>query len=170
VNARLALPAWTERWSALGQRERIIVGVGAGLLVAALLFAYAWLPIQRARNDLTARVPELRARLAVMKRDAGEIARLRSLPATSPGAAQQLDAQALRATFSGNQVIVTALDGRRFKLAIAETSYGTWIDELNRLGAASSAHVEEAAITALPQPGRVKIEAILSPSPSGAAR
>ncbi len=150
------------RWSTLGAREQRIVAGGAIALTAALLFAFGWLPIQRARADLALRLPELRAKVAAMQRQAAEVKQLRTLPPAAAAGARALDGGAVRSAFSGTQVVVTPLDGGRFKLAIADTPYAAWIDELARLAAQTGARPEEAAVTALPgNAGRVRIEAVL---------
>ncbi len=158
----IALPAaWAQRWSILSRRQRSVIIAGTGILIVALLFAYVWLPLQHSRSDNAARLPELRAALAEMQRQAEELQRIRSVP---PAAAslRPLDAQALRGAFTGSQVVVTALDRQRFRLAVADTGYAAWIDELNRLQAQSAARVEEATLSGLPQPGRIKVEATFS--------
>jgi general secretion pathway protein M len=158
----IALPAaWAQRWSILSGRQRSVILVGAGILIVALLFAYVWLPLQHSRSENTARLPELRARLAEMQLQAEELQRIRAVP---PAAAslRPLDAQALRSAFSGSQVSVTALDRQRFRVATADTGYAIWIDELNRLQAQSAARVEEATLSALAQPGRIRVEATFS--------
>jgi general secretion pathway protein M len=158
----IALPAaWAQRWSILSGRQRSVIVAGAVILIVALLFAYVWLPIQRSRADNTARLPELRAALAEMQRQAEELQRIRAVPPAA-AALRPLDAQALRAAFNGSQVVVTALDRQRFGLAIADTGYAVWIDELNRLQAQSAARIEAAALSALAQPGRIKVEATFS--------
>ncbi len=158
----IALPAaWAQRWSILSGRQRTVILAGAGILIVALLFAYVWLPIQHSRSDNAARLPELRARLAEMQHQAEELQRIRAVPATA-ASLRPLDAQALRSAFSGSQVSVTALDRQRFRLAAADTGYVIWIDELNRLQTQSAARVEEATLSALAQPGRIKVEATFS--------
>ena len=160
----IALPAaWSQRWSVLSGRQRSVIAAGAAILIVALLFAYVWLPLQHSRSDNAARLPELRAALAGMQRQTEELQRIRAVP---PAAAslRPLDAQALRAAFTGSQVVVTALDRQRFGLAIADTGYAVWIDELNRLQAQSAARVEDATLSALTQPGRIKVEATFSAS------
>jgi general secretion pathway protein M len=158
----LSLPAaWAQRWSILSARQRNVIVAGAVILSVALLFAYVWLPIQQSRSDNAARLPELRARLTEMQRQAEELQRVRAV-APAGASLRPLDAQALRAAFSGSQVVVTALDRQRFRLAVADTGYAIWIDELNRLHAQSAVRVEEAALSALAQPGRIRVEATFS--------
>jgi general secretion pathway protein M len=160
----IALPAaWAQRWSMLDRRQRSVIFAGSGILIVALLFAYVWLPLQNSRSDNAARLPELRARLAEMQRQSEELQRIR---AVAPAAAslRPLDAQALRSAFTGSQVSVTALDRQRFRLAAADTGYAVWIDDLNHLQTQSAARVEEATLSALAQPGRIRVEATLSAS------
>jgi type II secretory pathway component PulM len=154
------------RWNGLQPRQRVVFATGAAVLAVALLIAFVWLPLERYRASLQKRVPELRASLAAMERDAEEVKRMRTLPATlNAPAPRALDAAQLRSAFTGAQV--TALDGNRFRVQIAETSYAQWIDELRKLGAGlgTGAVVDEAtlAIPASAGKGRVSVDAVIGP-------
>lgn len=150
------------QWDGLQPRQRIVFAAGAAVLAVAVLIAFVWLPLERYRASLQKRVPELRASLAAMERDAEEVKRMRALPATlSAPSPRALDAAQLRSAFAGAQV--TALDGNRFRLQIAETGYAQWIDELRKLG--TVALVDEATLTvpAGAGKGRINVDAILGP-------
>ena len=56
--------AW---WASRPPRERAVLAGGGAAVVAALLFALAWLPMERARTRLAAELPALRASLAEME-------------------------------------------------------------------------------------------------------
>ena len=156
--------AWAQRWHGLERRQRQIIVGGAGVAIIALLFAYVWLPLERERAQLATHLPQLRARLADMQRQAEEIKLVRSAPPVAI-TTRALDAQALRAAFSGSEVTVSALGNQRFKLLIAATAYSTWIDELKRLQSQSAVRVDEATLISLAeaaQPGMVKVDATFS--------
>jgi type II secretory pathway component PulM len=63
------------RWNGLQPRQRVVSTAGAAVLAVALLIAFVWLPLERYRASLQKRVPELRASLAAMERDAEEVKR-----------------------------------------------------------------------------------------------
>ncbi|MCL4688464.1 MAG: type II secretion system protein M [Burkholderiales bacterium] len=54
-------------WTARSPRERAVIGWSGAAIAAALLFAFAWLPMERARTRLAAELPQLRASLAEMR-------------------------------------------------------------------------------------------------------
>ena len=156
--------AWAQRWHGLERRQRQIIVGGAGVAIIALFFAYVWLPLERERAQLGTRLPQLRARLADMQRQAEEIKLVRSAPPVAI-TTRELDAQALRAAFSGSEVTVSALGNQRFKLAIAATAYSSWIDELRRLQNQSVLRVDEATLISpaeAAQSGIVKVDATFS--------
>ena len=165
-------PAWSQRWTRLGSRQKTVIVAGAGILLAAWFVAYVWLPMQRGRGALTASLPELRAQLAKLKQQSIELQHIRSAPpiGTIGITTRVLDAQLLRATFSGTAVTVTPLDGQRYKLAIADTAYAGWLDELNRLQGQTTVRVDEAALTLKAQPGRIQVDAVLSAGTASGAR
>ena len=157
LNAQLA--PLRIRWSALEPRQRLVVSIGAAVLLVGILIAYVWLPLERDRVALQKRLPELRGQLAAMERDAEEVKRMRTLPAGLAGTAPRaLDAAQLRTNFTGSQV--TAIDGGRFKVVVPDTAYAQWMDELKRLGGA--AVVDEATFTAT-GPGKVGVDATIGP-------
>ena len=156
--------AWAQRWHGLERRQRQIIVGGAGVAIIALLFAYVWLPLERERTQLATRLPQLHARLADMQRQVEEIKLVRSAPPVAI-TTRALDAQALRAAFSGSEVTVNALGNQRFRLLIAATAYSTWIDELKRLQSQSVVRVDEAKLISLAeaaQSGMVKVDATFS--------
>lgn len=147
------------RWSSLEPRQRVVIAAAGSILALGLLIAYVWLPLERNRAALQKRMPELRLQLTAMERDEEEVRRLRKLSAVPNATAPRaLDAAQLRANFAGAQV--TALDGSRFRVVIADTGYAQWIDELRRLGA--TAIVDEATLVTTSR-GRVSVDAIVGP-------
>ena len=165
-------PAWSQRWTRLGSRQKNVILAGAAVLVAAWFVAYVWLPMQRGRSALTASLPELRAQLAELKRQSVELQHIRSAPPiiTSSATTRNLDAQLLRAAFTGTASTVTPLDGQRYRLTIADTAYVTWLDELNRLQGQTAARVDEATLTLLAPPGRIQVDAVLSAGTTSGVR
>ena len=57
-------------WRARAPRERAVLGGGAALLVLALGYAYAWLPMQRDRAQLQQALPQLREQARQLQQDA----------------------------------------------------------------------------------------------------
>jgi general secretion pathway protein M len=82
------------RWQALAPRERKIVGIGAALVCATLLWLLAVAPAMKVLRSATAQLEQLDAQLQAMQRDATDAAQLRAIAPVS--AAQS--AAALRAS------------------------------------------------------------------------
>lgn len=151
-------------WTGRSPRERtVLAGIGAAV-AALLLFAFVWLPLERSRSHAAAQLPQLRASVAEMRDQAAEVAALRALPARHDGSAPALStliaSGALTQGLAGARL--TALDGKRLKLAMDDAS---WTRVVEWLSAAQSLHglaVEEATVEALASAGRVRAEFVLA--------
>ena len=77
--------AW---WQTLQSRERLMLSVGVIAVVVMLLWAFAWYPLARARDDLAKTVATQRDDLAHMRTASADIADLRAR-ATRGGADRQ---------------------------------------------------------------------------------
>lgn len=154
------------RWAALNTRQQRMVIGGSALLAIALFFALVWLPLQRAERRLAERLPTLQAQHAAMQRDAEEVKRLRSLPATltSPGnaGARAPDANALRTLFSGAEV--TALGSGRYRIVVADGRFGRWLDGVRGL----NGQLVIAELNVVRTTGdALRVEAVLQPGKAG---
>ena len=155
---RLAI-AWRQR----SADERRTLAWGAA--IAALLFAvaFAWLPLDRARQRLADELPALRASIASLERDAAEVDRLRKQPATAAPAGTPLASLATNAGgLPGAQVAV--LDARRVRVTGADMSFAALLEWLRNAQATHGMRVESARVDALPAAGRVRAELLLSRS------
>jgi hypothetical protein len=133
------------RWNALETRPRRHIVIGALVLVAGFIVAFAWLPAQRSRDALTARLPQLEAQLATMRVQAKEVAVLAATPAVPAATRSAADAAALQSIFGPGAQIVSAADG--FRVVIPAIDYANWWD---RTGEALSRHalvLREATLT-----------------------
>jgi type II secretory pathway component PulM len=128
----------------LDLRTRRLAAIGLLVLVAALLYAYVWLPSSRGRVTLAARLPVLESKLAMMQVQAGEIKRLNSQPAaaastttspTAPARFATADKAALEALF-GNGARVSSpappAGAGSFQISITNIAYTTWLDRLDQ--------------------------------------
>ena len=71
--------ASTRFWMDRRPAERVLLIAIAMIAVLALIVAFIWLPLERARARLVGELPELRASAATLKRQAGEAKHLRSM-------------------------------------------------------------------------------------------
>ena len=154
--------AW---WAARPARERAILAGGGAALVAVLLFALAWLPMERTRTRLAAELPALRASLAEMRAQAEEVKALRALPARKAGAASQ-PLSTLVASGSLAQELpgarLSVLGAKRLRLAVDDASWTRLVEWIAGAGAAHGLSVEEATVDALPATGRVRADLVLA--------
>ncbi len=150
-------------WASRPARERSVIAAGATLVGVMLLVALVWLPLERARVRLAAELPQLRASLIALQRDADEVRRLRSLPATipsnSPPLAPLIADNAWARDLPGVQLTVP--DEKHVKLSGSDVSFTALLDWLATAQAAHGLSVEKARIDALPAAGRVRAELTL---------
>lgn len=157
------MSALAEAWRQRAPRERRTLAWAAALLAALLAFTFAWLPLHRARERLAAELPQLRASIAALERDAADVARLRSQPAVTPTAGTPLAALATNAGgLPGAQVSV--LDARRVRVTGADVGFAPLLEWIRNAQATHGMRVESARIEALPVAGRVRAELLLARS------
>lgn len=142
------------------QRE-VRAAVAVSIVVALMLiYALAWLPLQRTRARLDAELPALRASLATMQREADEAKRLSALPAA---ANQQAPVGSLvSGPPAGAQV--TVVDPKRVRLVASDAAFTTLLEWMIAAQASHGLRVESARLDALPAAGRVKGDIVMSRS------
>jgi general secretion pathway protein M len=151
-----ALRDW---WAARGPGERRLVGASIAATAIALAFLL-WLDAERTRTRLAAELPRLRASIAALQRDADEVRRLRSMTPVQAGTPSPLATLASDAGgLPGAQVSV--LDDRRVKVT-GEIAFGALLEWLRNAQATHGMRVESARLDALPSPGRVRAELLLT--------
>jgi type II secretory pathway component PulM len=155
---RISGPWWENR----SARERRVVVNLAMLAGLAILFTLG-LQAERTRERLAGQLPQLRASLAALERDAQEVKRLRALPAAAPASATPLASLATNAGgVPGAQVSV--IDERRVRLSGADLSFAALLEWLGNARATHGMRVESARLEALAAPGRVRAELVLARS------
>lgn len=133
--------------------------LAAVVLVAVI--AVMWVQAQRSRNQLAAQLPQLRASIAALERDAQEVAQLRAIPAAATPARSPL---ASLATDAGGVpgARITVLDERRVRFAADDVAFNALLEWLRLAQASHGMRVDSARIDVLPSPGRVKAELVLT--------
>lgn len=145
---------WTER----SQRERVIVVFGTSLVAALVLWLGVYQPIDAERQRLSERVPQLRATLQKMQAQAEQVQSVQSRP--KPASLEIALEEA--ATQSGLANANIAADGPdRARASFTSVEFNKWIQWAGRLQAERAIRIESAQVEALPEPGMVKVTAVL---------
>lgn len=109
-------PALRERWAALAERERWLLGIGAAVVGLALVWAVALQPALRTLKAAPAQHAELDRQTQAMQRLAAEARGLRAAPPLAPGlAAQALQGATARLGAAGK----LTLQGERAVLTLS---------------------------------------------------
>jgi general secretion pathway protein M len=157
----MTLPAaWTQR----SEQERRILAVGAALAALLLFIAFVAIPLERTRSRLAREVPELRAAVGALQKDAGEARRLRSLPPAGTGPATSLAAIAAGSLAPPPGARLTLTDAQHVKLAGEDIAFGALVEWLATSAAAQGLRVERARLEALGTAGRVRADLTLGRS------
>jgi general secretion pathway protein M len=153
----------SEVWQARAPRERLIIAVLAVLLGVGLSawFVYA---VERARAELRASVPALRARAERLEADAVEFERLRAKPAptVSPTDLRALVQAQTGATGLTRAVVsMDAANANQVKVVFGAVAFADW---LNWVAGLESQRVQlgTCRIEALAAPGMVSVTATLN--------
>jgi general secretion pathway protein M len=149
-------------WQRRSPGERRALAFGAGAAALLIFVAFVWLPLERARARLEREVPELRATIAELDRDAAEVKRLRSMPAVAKDAGTPLAALAAGSVAVPPGTRLTLVDPRHVRLAGDDASFGAILDWLGSTAPAQGLRVEGARIEALAAPGRVRADLTLA--------
>jgi general secretion pathway protein M len=144
----------------LEPRERLIVGIGAVLVLLAVIWGLLINPLYNASAAATSRIEAKRGTLTFLRAAAAELSTATHLPAARPDLAGQslvviVDRSARQAglgpALTNNQPIGD--DGIRVRLENASfEAVARWLDAL---GAGSGLAIESASFDRAPQAGRV---------------
>lgn len=152
-------------WKQASSRERWLIGGGFGLLLVVVLVFYVWQPVVRDRQKLRANLPHLRANAEQMHLSAAEVTRLKTLPASAllPNggirSAVEKSAETFKLRDSTSKVSVEG-DGR-VSISMASVPFDNWVRWLGYLQEQYRIRLESCRVEALPQPGMVRVKAVL---------
>jgi general secretion pathway protein M len=158
----MAVDAVRAFWNARNSRERRILAIAGGILLAAILYVVLIEPVLNARARLEKQLPMARAEVRLLRAQVAEIERLRaSVPAAPQGAltsrvgviASQLGA---RDAFQE----ISALPDGRVRVVARTIQTRVWLDWLKRIED-SGARIEHCRVTPLEPIGEVNVELIL---------
>jgi general secretion pathway protein M len=156
---------FVQAWRARAPRERLVLAGGTALLAFALVYAYAWLPMQRELAQLRGALPQLRVQAEQLQRDAEEVARLRARPAVSPASGSITALVEQRAAASGLREhieTITPQDAGRVRVVLPSVGFDAWLAWIGELRAAHGVRVESARIESSGEAGMVRVDAVLA--------
>jgi type II secretory pathway component PulM len=99
-----------------------VVALASALLALALAYAYAWIPMTRERDRLVVRVPELRAEMQAMERDARELEKLNARAPAPVGMRSAIQRASSTSRLPDAAVEIVPLDSTTVRVAIASLS------------------------------------------------
>jgi general secretion pathway protein M len=147
-------------WESRSPRDRVLIAIVAAV-VAALLYLWLAQSAQRARTQLGASLPVLRAQAVRLDQDGTEVGRVRAMPV--PPAAQTdlralVQARAESAGLTRALVRIDAPDANQVQLVFGAVAFSEWLPWVASLQA-ERVRMDTARIEALSTPGMVGITA-----------
>ncbi len=152
----------SEYWAARSSRERAMLATVALVVAAAALYVLMLGPGLVARAKLSAALPGLRAQIADMRQQEKEIALLRKKSQTfsqSTDLKAQLQSAVARTSFVNAVQRVDSLSVDKVALSAAPVVFDDWAGWVGSLQREFGVRLDACKITALDQPGLVRIEA-----------
>ncbi len=151
------------RWQQLSLRERRVISWGGSGLLAALLYAYLWQPLNDERIRLRDNLPQLRTNASVMALQAQETLRLRQ-NANAPISRTSLQAAiqkiAIETGVDSPSLQITLLNENRANINIPKITFDSWVELTARMQSEKHIRIESCSIEALTEGGMVRVQAV----------
>ena len=141
-----------------------MLSIVAAVILAAALYVFMFGPGLQSRARLLAALPRLRAQVSDMRQQEKEVALLRKKAQTF---SQRTDLKALLQSAIARSPFVNAverldlLSGEKLTLVAAPVAFDDWLGWMANLQREFGVRLDGCKITALDQPGLVRIEATL---------
>jgi type II secretory pathway component PulM len=152
-------------WTACTARQRAAVAAGIAVAAATALHLLLWEPGLAARQSLSATLPRLRAQLEDMRWQRQEVMALRKqLGASTPRGdlAALLRASAAQAPFASAIERIENLPGGKGRMQAGPLPFDAWLAWIGNVQRELGIRVDACRISALDQPGMVRLEAIFA--------
>jgi len=169
----MTLAAAREFWAERSARERALIAGGAAAVVLVTLYLLLWQPGLAASRRLTAALPKLRAQVELMRAQQAEIAVLRKSAGDALKGGELkgfLEASLASTPFAKSVQRVEASSAERVTVAVISASFDDWLRWVAAVQRESGARLERCSIAALPEPGRVRVDATLVSAVAAAKR
>ncbi len=123
---------WQSRWLSFAPHSRRTIIAAAALLVAGLLWAFVYVPLESSRFANQQRISKLETQHAVMQLEAAELAPLRTIAPVAGSRVQTLaDKNSLDTIFGATAKIDLSGNGQ-FRIVIPRMRYIDWLDRLDQ--------------------------------------
>lgn len=159
--AAAALGWWNDRSS----RERAFLFAAGVLIAAAALYVSLWEPGLAARKSLSAALPRLRAQVDDMRRQQKEVLALRKKLDAQPRRGDLkalLQAATTRTPFAQAVERIDSPSSGVALLRAGPLDFDTWLEWVESLQRDLGVRLDSCRISALEQPGMVRVEARFS--------
>ena len=152
-------------WGACSARERAALVIGAVLVLGTALYLLLWEPGMAARRSLSVALPRLRAQVEDMRWQRDEVLALRKKLGGSSSRgdlAATLRASAAQAPFAPAVDRIEALPGGKARMQAGPVPFTAWLAWVENLHRELGVRLDACRISALDQPGMVRLEASFS--------
>ena len=152
-------------WTQINSRERLVIVGGALLLLIVIVYFYLWQPLSQERLRLRASLPQLKLSAAQMRANVDEVTRLKANLNQAPQSAQSLrtllEQSAAAYKLRDNLSQINTEGDNRIRLRLGSVPFDDWIQWLAQLQTQYRIRLESCRVEGLPQPGMVKVDAVL---------
>ena len=151
-------------WHSLQSRERLIVGIGAVILLTLLGYSIVWAPVQRDLPNLRIDVPKQRTQFALMRVQAQQVARLRSGAPAKIASGNLLTKLEQSAQSRGLRENITRMEPdetNSVRLSLDSVDFNALLRWLKELQIQNGIRPETAIITAQSDPGLVNARLLM---------
>lgn len=149
-------------WGIRSGKERMLLGAGGAVVLAALMYVILLEPALVARKQLSAALPLLRAQVEDMRQQQKEFSVLRKKVAAASKHGDLkvlLQASIARSSFVNAIERIESLSVDKARLLAAPVNFDDWISWIDGLQREFGIRLEACKITATEQAGLVRVEA-----------
>jgi type II secretory pathway component PulM len=149
-------------WTACTARQRAAISVALIVIAGTALYVLLWEPGLAARQSLSQTLPRLRAQLEDMRLQREEVMALRKQVGASTqrgDLAALLRASAAQAPFGSAIERFESLPGGKVRIHAGPLPFDAWLAWIGNLQRELGVRVDACRISALDQPGIVRLEA-----------
>jgi type II secretory pathway component PulM len=153
-----------EYWQSRNPRERMILASIAGIVVAAMLYAYAWMPIAEERAQLHKSLPQLKATASQFNLHADEAEKLTGQSASrgNVNVMSVIESSAKNRNLRDKFSAVSAVDANHVRVVAASVPFDDWLAWSKELQA-QGIRIDSAQVNPAPEgSGLVKLTATFS--------